>query len=154
MFQHHGMERSKSAYSVKFKGRQLPNSGMYEYTFHFSKKMIDEQGWEPGQKLTYGYDDENGQFGFKTYEEGVDLQGWTLQHINIESANCRFTRKCREDKGYPITEDKYGVALTVSPEKVELLGSEWVMAGLPEDVFSGTTEDAPQEIPSTDEMSG
>lgn len=153
MFQHQGMNRSKSDYEIKFKGRQLPNSGMYEYTYHFSKKLLDQQGWEPGQKLTYGYDDETGQFGFKEFEQGADLQGWTLQNINAESSNCRFSRKCREDKGYPISENKYGVELTVSPEKVAVLGSEWVMASLPDNVFNGVADEAPQSIPSTEERS-
>lgn len=153
MFQHEGMDSSKSDYEIKYKGRQLPKSGMYEYTFHFSKKLIDEQGWEPGQKLTYGYDSEIGQFGFKAYEEGKDLQGWTVQRINVESANCRFTRKCRDDKGYPVTEEKGGVKLSVSPEKVELLGSEWLLAELPQDAFLGVVEDAPQNSQSNEAMS-
>lgn len=153
MFQHQGMSRSKSAYDIKFKGRQLPTSGMLEYTFHFSKRLMEQQGWESGQKLTYGYDDETGTFGLKLFEPGKDLQGWTLQNINVESANCRFARKSREDCGYPLTENKHGVELKVSPERMEFLGSEWLMAELPGDVFPGTAEDAPQSIPSTDERS-
>jgi len=150
MFEHEGMDRTKSAYGIKYKGRQLPKSGMMEYTFHFSKKLMDEQGWASGQKLTYGYDKEIGQFGFREYVEGQDLQGWTLQNINVESANCRFTRKSREDRGYPVTEGTFGVELTVTSEKVEALGSQWVMAQLPEDAFSGTAEES---LPSTEEKS-
>lgn len=153
MFTHEGMDNSKSSYSIKYKGRQLPNSGMREYTFHFAKKLMDAQGWESGQKLTYGFDDETGCFGFKAFEDGKDLQGWTLQNINVESANCRFTRKCREDRGYPITEGTFGVELTVAPKRVEALGSGWVMAKLPEDVFPGPAETAQASVPSTENQS-
>ena len=131
MFKHEGLDSGKSHYDIKYKGSQLKKSGMFEYVFHFSKKFMEKEGWKPGQKLTYAYDDENKLFGFKEFDEKTDAVGWTLQRINQESPNCRFTRKCREHRGYPLVDTKFGVGLNVQPDRVHEIGLDWVCANLP-----------------------
>ena len=133
MLKHEGLDSGKSHYDIKYKGRQLKKSGMFEYVFHFSKKFMEKEGWEAGQKLTYAYDDENKLFGFKEFDEDVDVMGWKLQRINLESSNCRLTRKCRESRGYPLVTTKYGVGLEVLPEKVNEIDHDWVCGCIPMD---------------------